>query len=68
MKSQSTSSKTAKMTRHDEYRLWALVCDYASRLDFTPNGKDRLPASFVEGTSSTFLSHGEAQGAYSRMA
>ena len=38
------------MSKSDEYRLWALVCEYASRLDFKPGSKTGIP-SFAKETA-----------------
>jgi len=35
-------------SKSDEYRLWALVCEYASRLDFQPGGKNGAPILFAK--------------------
>jgi len=39
-------------SKSDEYRLWALVCEYASRLDFQPGGKNGAPILFAKETAS----------------
>ncbi|HTB86218.1 MAG TPA: hypothetical protein VK742_21400 [Candidatus Sulfotelmatobacter sp.] len=38
-------------SKSDEYRLWALVCEYASRLDFQYGGKNSAPILFTKETA-----------------
>ena len=45
--SNQQSCTFAIRSKSDEYRLWALVCEYASRLDFQPGGKNGAPILFA---------------------
>jgi hypothetical protein len=36
------------VSKSDEYRLWALVCEYASRIDLKPGSKNGAPVPFAK--------------------